>query len=90
MVCQSGLAGEKALRWTEEPTPQHLRQVESLLRQAHTDALRTLTAWRSPFDKLVAALIEKQQVGVDEITALVSAAKIKTPVAKLKSSARKK
>ncbi len=67
IVCRSGLDGIASLRWSQQPTPPQLRQVDRLLREAHREALQVLAQWRSNFDKVVEGLLLKQQVSAAEL-----------------------
>ena len=73
IVCQSGLGEDSSLLWTSQPTAAQEQQIEGLLRNAYRNILTRLRDNRSLFDRVVAALFDKQELSGDELRQLASA-----------------
>jgi AAA+ superfamily predicted ATPase len=60
IVCQSGLGGESALRWSEEPMPGQEKQIDALLAEAYRIVMAKLEKERELLDR-VAGVLESEQ-----------------------------
>ena len=72
VVCQSGLGEGGSLLWTTQPTSAQEAQIDSLFRGAYQIALARIRDNRALFDRIVSALIEKQELSGDELRRLAS------------------
>ncbi len=76
VVCQSGLGEGGSLLWTTQPTSAQEAQIDSLLRGAYQIALARIRDNRALFDRIVSALIEKQELSGDELRRLASVVQV--------------
>jgi ATP-dependent Zn protease len=74
IVCQSGLGEDGSLLWTTTPTPAQEQQIEGLLRNGYRNILTRLRDNRELFDRVVAALVEKQELSGAELRSLAAPA----------------
>ena len=72
VVCQSGLGEDGSLLWTTTPTPAQEQQIEGLLRNGYRNILTRLRDNRELFDRVVAALVERQELSGNELRELAS------------------
>ena len=73
-VCTAGLGGDGSLHWSATATPAQLRQVDRLLSDASRAAEKLLRKQRADLDRLVEALVEKQELDGETVRALLMTA----------------
>ena len=71
-VCQSGLAEDGALHWTEQATPAQEKQIEALLGKAYTSILARLEGQRALLDQIVDILEAKQELSGSELRMMLA------------------
>ena len=70
VVCQSGLGEDGSLLWTTKPTAAQEQQIEGLLRNGYRNILTRLRDNQDLFDRVVAALMERQELSGNELRQL--------------------
>jgi ATP-dependent Zn protease len=72
IVSQSGLGDDGGLRWATQPTAAQEQQIDDLLRDCYKNIRAHLVAQRPLLDRVAAALVDKQEMGGDDLRQLVS------------------
>lgn len=72
LVCQSGLGGDGALHWTEQPTSAQDTQIDALLSKAYSSVVARLDAQRVLLDRIAAILEDKQELSGTELRRMLS------------------
>ncbi len=72
LVCQSGLGDDGSLQWTETPNPAQERQIDGLLRKSYAAVVARLQSQRSLFDRIVDALVGRQEMSGAELRQMLA------------------
>ena len=72
IVCQSGLGADGFLRWTTEPTAEQNEKINELINAAYRNIRSRLQTCRQLFDRVAAALEDKQELSGKELRGLAT------------------
>jgi ATP-dependent Zn protease len=72
IVCQSGLGADGFLRWTTEPTAEQNEKINELINAAYRNIRSRLQTCRELFDRVAAALEDKQELSGKELRGLAT------------------
>jgi len=74
-ICTAGLGGDGSLHWSSSPTAGQMRQVDRMLNSAYAAATKLLRSERTALDRLVDALVQRQELDGESVRALLAPAR---------------